>query len=82
MKKEETRPISIRIPVRLLEEAEIISQKRRISQADVIRQCLDVGIECHKEMEKLGLIGIVDLVYYARQSLRATSAGKQLHLPL
>jgi len=80
--KEETRVMSIRIPVSLLNEADRIAEKRKMTQAEVIRMCLNVGLECHKDMEFLGLIGAVDLVYYVRQSIKKASSGKQLPLPI
>ena len=80
--KEETRVLSIRIPVRILKEADRIAEKRKLSQAEVLRICLDVGVECHKDMESLGLIGVVDFLYYIRESIKKSAKGKQLSLPL
>lgn len=81
--KEEMRVVSVRLPVRLLKEADRIAEKRDLSQAKAIRMCLDIGVECHKDMESLGLIGAVDLINYVRQSIKGASRGrKQLSLPI
>lgn len=65
------------------QEIERISTKRNMSQQQVIRMMLDLGIECHKDMEKLGLVAAVDFAYYVRQALRQkldTVGKKQLSL--
>lgn len=80
--KEEQMVVSIRYPVRILKEADRIADKRKMSRADVIRMCIEIGVECHKDMELLGLIGAVDLMYYVRQSIKKAASGKQLPLPI
>lgn len=64
-------------------EIERISEKRDISQQKVMRMMLDLGIDCHKDMEKLGIISAVDFTYFVKEALkeRMAKAGKrQLHL--
>lgn len=64
-------------------EIERISLKRNMSQQQVMRMMIDLGIECHKDMEKLGLVAAVDFAYYVRQALRQkldTVGKKQLSL--
>jgi len=51
-------------------EIERISKKRNISQQKVIRMMIDLGIGCHQDMEKVGLIAAVDFAYYVKQSLK------------
>jgi hypothetical protein len=81
--KPPSKTITTRIPLSITDEIERIAKKRGLSSADVIRMCLDLGVECHKDMEKLGLIGVVDFTYYVTKALRdnlASIKGKQLSL--
>jgi len=56
-----------------------ISQKRDISQQKVIRMMIDLGLDCHRDMEKVGLIAAVDFTYYVKQALkkRIEEGGKK-----
>lgn len=80
--KEEIRAITARIPAQDYAELERIAAKRDINLTQAIRMLLGVGIECHKDMEKLGLIGVVDFVYYVKEAVKSKSTGKQLKLPI
>lgn len=74
--------ISARIPLKDAEEIAKIAIARRMTQADVIRMIVGVGLECHKDMEKIGLIGVVDFFYYVKEAMKLKGKGKQLNLPL
>jgi len=80
--KEDTKVISIRIPTRLIDESERIAQKRKMTNAEVMRMCLDIGLQAHKDMESIGIIGVVDLAYYVKEAIKTkVSTGRQLTLP-
>ena len=80
--KEDLHAISARIPDGDFLEVERIANKRKMSQAQVIRMLVGVGIECHKDMEALGLIGVVDLVYYVKEAMKLKGKGRQMNLPI
>lgn len=64
-------------------EIERISVKRDISQQKVIRMMLDLGIDCHKDMERVGIISAVDFAYFVKKALKerlADKGNKQLSL--
>ncbi len=80
--KEELQGISARIPHTDWLEVNRIADKRKMSQAQVVRMLVGVGIECHKDMESLGLIGVVDFVYYVKEAMKLKGKGRQLNLPI
>jgi predicted DNA-binding protein len=84
MKEErDSKTMTVRVPLTLTAEIERIAKKRKVTSAHVVRMCLELGVDCHKDMEKLGLIGVVDFSYYVTKSLRdslASIKGKQLSL--
>jgi len=64
-------------------EIERISEKRDMSQQKVMRMMLDLGIECHKDMERVGIVSAVDFAYFVKEALKdrlATGKNKQLNL--
>ena len=82
--KPPSKTLTFRIPLTITDEIERIAEKRKLTSAQVVRMCLDLGIECHKDMEKLGLIGVVDFTYYATKALKeqfSSLQGKQFSLP-
>ena len=84
-KKEEEKwmhAISARIPIADHDEIVRISEKRKLTHAQVIRMIVGVGLECHRDMESLGLIGVVDFVYYVKEAMKMKGKGRQLNLPL
>lgn len=74
--------VSIRIPISLAAEIERIAQKRKMSVSQVGRMLLDIGASCHKDMESVGVIGVVDAVYYLKEAIKEKAKGKQLKLPI
>jgi hypothetical protein len=64
-------------------EIERISLKRDISQQKIMRMMIDLGLELHRDMEKVGVIQAVDFAYYVKQTIKARLAengNKQLKL--
>jgi hypothetical protein len=80
--KEEFHSITARLPKSDFEEIERIAAKRGLSLNQVVKMLVGVGVECHKDMESVGLIGVVDFLYYVKQSMKKSKAGKQLILPI
>jgi len=80
--KEDMQGITIRLSRSEFAEAQRISAKRNISLNQTLRMLVGVGIECHKDMEKIGLIGVIDMAYYVKQAMASKATGKQLVLPL
>jgi hypothetical protein len=80
--KEELQNISARVPHTDWMEVNRIAEKRKMSQSQVLRMLVGVGLECHKDMENLGLIGVIDMVYYVKQAMKAKASGKQMVLPI
>lgn len=80
--KEEVHAITARILKSDYEQVQRIAKKRKMSEAHVIRMLIGVGAECHKDMEALGLIGIVDLAYYVKEAIKGQAKGRQLNLPI
>ena len=73
--------VSLRISGEMMEKVKKISKKRRMKQSDVYRMCLGLGLDCHADMEKLGVVGVVDLFYFAREALKEKAAERKLSLP-
>jgi hypothetical protein len=63
-----------------MNEVDRIAIKRSIPQAQVLRMLLEVGVECHKDMERVGLVGVVDYAYFVKESIKAKIAGRQLNI--
>jgi len=77
------KPVTFIIPVELKEECERIADKRNMSTSAVYRMMLDLGTNCHRDMEKVGIIAAVDFAYFVRKSVKekSLSAGfKQMNL--
>ena len=80
--KEECKNIGVRVPLSIVHQMERIAEKRKMTQSEVHRMCLEVGLMAHNDMEKVGLIGVVDMVYYVKQAIASKATGKQLVLPV
>jgi predicted peroxiredoxin len=64
-------------------EIERISLKRDMSQQKVMRMMIELGLELHRDMEKVGVVAAVDFAYYVKHALKAKLAEngrKQLNL--
>ena len=78
-----SKTVTVRVSIALTDEIERIAKKRGLTSPQVIRMCLELGVDCHKDMEKLGLIGVVDFSYYVKKVLNdnlGSIKGKQLSL--
>lgn len=81
--KEKLQGISARLNQDEIAEILRICEKRNMSQASVVRMLVSVGLEVHKDMESLGIIGIVDLAYYVKEAIKTkVASGRQLTLPM
>lgn len=80
--KEDLHTISARITGTDFTEVNRIATKRKMSQAQVIRMLVGVGLECHRDMENLGLIGVVDFLYYVKEAMKLKGKGRQMNLPI
>lgn len=74
--------INVRIPEELIDEVERIAKLRKMNNSQVYRMLLDLGADCHKDLEKLGIIGVIDLSYYVREAIKKMGKGNQLNLPI
>ena len=81
MSEQDITVVSVRLPKETMENIHRIMKKRKMKQADVFRMCLGLGLDCHKDMEKLGIVGVVDLVYFLREALKEKAADRNLTLP-
>lgn len=82
-KKRKGVPINIWVTPEMKEEIDRIAAKRRITKTEVCRMMMDLGIDCHKDMEKMGVIAAVDFAYFVKKSVKekVASAGfKQMNL--
>jgi len=78
------KPVTVIITSKQQEEIARISKRRGIPKSEIYRMLLDVGIEMHKDMEKIGIITAVDFLYYCKQAITSHNSqvmkGKQLPL--
>ena len=75
MQKQDLSHVGVRIPVPMLNEIERIAKKRDMNNSQVIRMMLDIGLSCHRDMEKVGIIAAVDFAYFVRKSVKEKVAG-------
>lgn len=78
--REEKAVVSAKVPVSIIAEIERIAKKRGLTKSETIKMLLDIGAQCHSDMEKIGVIGVVDAVYYLKEAIKEKSKGKQLKL--
>ncbi len=67
--------ISLYITRRQKEEIERIALKRDMSQHHIIRMMLELGIDCHKDLERIGLIKAIDFSYYVKHAVKEKIAS-------
>lgn len=80
MKREEKAVVSAKVPLSIIAEIERIAEKRGMTKSETIKMLLDIGASCHKDMEAIGVIGVVDAVYYLKEAIKEKAKGKQLKL--
>lgn len=81
MSEQDITVVTVRLPKETMASIERIMKKRKMKRSDVVRMCLGMGLDCHQDMEKLGIIGVVDLVYFMREALKEKAADRNLVLP-
>jgi len=47
-----------------------IKNKRGMSQAQVTRMLLDIGLEVHRDLSNIGIVRLVDVVYRLKSALK------------
>jgi hypothetical protein len=71
-------PIQIYIDRDMKNEVDRIAKKRKISSSAVYRIMFDLGISCHQDMEKVGIIAAVDFAHFVRKALKDKMENKEL----
>lgn len=76
--------ISLMVDEKQWEEIHRISRRRGRTKSDTVRMMVDLGIDCHRDLEKVGLIPLVDFAYYVKltvkERIKENSQGKQLNI--
>ncbi len=67
---EENKSVLVIMPVSTKAEVQRIAKKRKATQQQVFRMLLELGIEVHKDMEKVGVIKAVDFAYYVKKAVK------------
>ncbi len=67
---EERKNVLIAIPIATKEEIKRIAEKRKATQQQIFRMLLELGIEVHRDMERVGVIKAVDFAYYVKKAVR------------
>jgi len=67
---EKIQKVLVHMPTSTKLEVERIAKKRKASQQQVFRMLLELGIEVHRDMEKVGVIKAVDFSYYVRRAVK------------
>ena len=70
MKRERKVHVNFTAPKAMTEEIERISQKRNIPKAQVYLMMIDLGIDCHKDLERLGIVQAVDFAHFIKTALK------------
>lgn len=81
--RERKKSLTFTVEQEILDEISRISKKRKMSKAAVYRMILDIGIDCHKDMERVGIIQMVDFGYFVKSAVKEKlkkGTGRQLHL--
>lgn len=60
--------LNIRFRQDQIDEIYRIAAKRKMKKVDVVRMMLDAGLGCHKDLERVGLIQLFDLVSWAKEA--------------
>ena len=74
--------ITIQIEEETWEEITRISKKRKISKASLYRMMIELGVDCHKDLERVGIVPVIDFVHFVKKSVKekSSSPGQQLNL--
>jgi len=71
-------PIQIYISEEMKKEVERIAKKRKISASAVYRIMFDLGISCHQDMERVGIIAAVDFAYFVKKAVKDKMESKEI----
>jgi len=55
---------------RLIDDIEAIMKKRDMSRSQAVRMILELGLDVHHDLSRLGLVKMVDMVHACRQVIR------------
>lgn len=81
--EEETRQVGFYLPVEMIAEIDRVARKRRMNKTQVYKMMIDLGLQCHRDMEKVGIIAAVDFSYFVRKALKdRLKAEKNIQLKL
>lgn len=76
--------ISVTLPPEMISEVERVAKKRNMAKAAVYQMMIDLGLDVHRDMERVGIIPMVDFAHYVkttvREKLEKTGRGKQMEL--
>ena len=73
-------PVKLTVPEEMIEAVADIAKKRGIKKSQAYRMLLDLGIDCHRDLEKVGLIKTVDFIGYVKKAVREKVESRQLKL--
>lgn len=80
------RMVSLKLSEETIREVERIAEKREMTKSQVFRMCLEAGLGIHADLEKVGIIRLLDtgtdFVKWCREAgLRHQRDQDQLALP-
>lgn len=84
MKKIDGKSVTLIIENTAINSIERIAQKRNMTKSEVYRMMIDLGVSLHNDMEKVGIVGLLDFAYYVKKTISEKNAelskGKQLRI--
>jgi len=81
--EEKMKAIHVFLTPEQVAEIDRISVKRKMGKGETLRMLLGVGIDCHKDLESIGVIPIMDYVHFMKKKMKdikKDSDVKQLSL--
>ena len=86
MQKIDGKAVTIMMTDEIISEVARIAHRRGMPKARVYRMMIELGIDLHKDMERVGVVAAVDFAYYCKEALKSmnnkVAKGTQLHLPI
>jgi len=58
------------ISERMRDDIDEIKDKRGMSQAQVVRMLIDLGLEVHRDLSRVGIVRLVDMIYRLKTALK------------
>jgi len=62
--------LQVWVSERMKEEINDIKDKRGMSQSEVTRMLLDLGLEVHRDLSRVGIVRLVDMIYRLKTALK------------